>query len=354
MKKAILFKKLTNNQVQCLACSWYCKISQGKTGVCGVRQNIAGDLYLLVYGRPTSGLALDPIEKKPLYHFLPGTESLSFGTYGCNFGCIFCLNWQYSQLPKLLKEKIKDQEKSTTELKNIIKDQPFWSPEKIVNYAVVNNIPSISYTYNEPAIFFEYACETAKLAHKKGIKNIFVSNGYESKEAFELIKPYLDAANIDIKSFSEKFYRDICKAKLKPVLETVERMVKGGIWVEITTTLITDLNTDEKELREMAGFLKKLDPAIPWHLNTFRPDYKMIDRPTTDYTVLEKAYTIGKEMGLSYVYAYSTEVADEKDRTFCLKCGELLIERRWCQVVIKNFKNGRCGKCKTKIEGVWK
>jgi pyruvate formate lyase activating enzyme len=353
MKKAILFEKLPNKLVQCLACSWYCKITKGRTGVCGVRQNINGDLYLLVYGRPTGGLALDPVEKKPLYHFLPCTETLSFGTYGCNFGCTFCLNWQYSQLPRLMKEKITDKENAILELKKNIEDQPHWLPERIVNYAVKNHIPSISYTYNEPAVFFEYAYETAKLAHQKGIKNIFVSNGYESKEAFELIRAYLDAANIDIKSFSEQFYLRICKAKLKPVLETIERMVKEGIWVEITTTLITDLNDNEKELSEMANFLKKLDPAIPWHLNTFRPDYKMLDRPATDYTILEKAYAIGKEAGLLYVYAYSTEVADEKDSTFCPKCGELLIERHWCQTITKNFKRGKCGKCGEKIKGVW-
>lgn len=352
MRRTILFKKLSGNSIQCNACSWYCKISPNQTGVCGVRANVDGELMLLVYGK-TTGIAIDPIEKKPLYHFLPASSALSFGTYGCDFGCIFCQNWIQSQTPKEIRQKA--QRNSWQQIKAFIdsSSKPAM-PSEIVNLAVENNCSSIAYTYNEPAVFVEYAYETMKLAKKKGLKNIFVSNGYESEESFDLTCDYLDAINIDIKGATEDFYLKYCKAKLAPVLENIKRFHDAGIWVELTTLLINNANDSEKDLRWIAKFIKNNDPSIPWHLSAMHPDYKMTGAKFTPYSTLEKAWKIGKEEGLKYVYAYTTEISTEKDSTFCPKCGALLIERHFMTTQIHNLKNGICTKCGAKIEGVWK
>ncbi|HEC21165.1 MAG TPA: AmmeMemoRadiSam system radical SAM enzyme, partial [Candidatus Peregrinibacteria bacterium] len=220
-KEATLFKKLEGKKVQCLACAHYCQIPEGKTGICGVRKNYQGKLYLIVYGRAIA-VNTDPVEKKPLYHFLPKSLVYSIGTIGCNFRCQFCQNWDISQY---MREKGAGAEILGQDL----------SPEKIIDHCKRNKIPAVSFTYNEPAIFFEYARDTARLAHENKMKTIYVSNGYESKEALEEIAPYLDAINVDIKSFSEEFYNKICGAKLQPVLDTVKRVKEKGIWMEITT-----------------------------------------------------------------------------------------------------------------------
>jgi len=351
MKKAILYEKLGDDKVKCLACQHYCRILPDRTGICGVRRNDKGDLYLLVYGK-AAAVHVDPIEKKPLYHFLPGTAALSIGTIGCDFACRFCQNWDISQVPKEIKKKYQDLKEQKNQLGKIIDSGRNLLPEEIVSYAVNKNIPTIAYTYNEPAIFFEYAYDTAKLAHEAGIKNVFVSNGYESKEAIEKIAPYLDAMNIDLKSYQEEFYLKMCQAKLAPVLETIKRCHDLGFWLEVTTLIISGYNDAEEELKKLAEFLVSIDPSVPWHISRFQPAYKMSSVPPTPVKALHKAYNIGKDTGLLYIYVGNVLDADHES-TYCPKCGELLIRRSGYTVEVMSFKNGKCGKCGEKIPGVW-
>lgn len=351
MKRAILYEKLSDNRVKCLACQQYCRIFPGRTGICGVRRNEDGDLYLLVYGK-AAAFHVDPMEKKPLYHFLPGKAVLSLGTIGCDFACQFCQNWDISQSSREIKRKYKDPQEQQIQLGKILDYGQGLLPEKIVEYAVGNNIPAIAYTYNEPAIFFEYAYDTAKLAHEKGIKNIFVSNGYESKEALEMIEPYLDAMNIDLKAFTEEFYLKVCQARLGPVLETIKRCRAFSIWLEVTTLVIPGKNDSAEELTEIAEFLVSIDPSIPWHVSRFHPDYKMLDVPPTPIETLHKAYNIGKKAGLKYIYVGNV-LDPERESTYCPKCGCLLIKRSGYSVEVVNLERGRCIKCREKIEGVW-
>ncbi len=336
MKLAKLYKKLKDNQVQCRACSWYCRMAEGKSGVCGTRVNRKGKLYSLVYGRAI-GLQLDPVEKKPLFHFLPGEYLLSFGTIGCNFNCQFCQNWTQSQGSKL---GIKIEEIEIT-------------PKEIVELALEKKAAGIAYTYNEPAIFIEFAYDTAKLARKKGLKNVFVSNGFESAETFKYVKPYLDAINIDLKSFSNKFYTQICKAKIEPVKANIKKYFQGGISTEVTTLLIPQHNDSDEELKQIAEFLAGISKDIPWHISAFHPDYQMLKVPATKHRDLLRADEIGKRAGLRYVYLGNID--DPKhSMTNCPKCQTVLIDRVNYQGVIKNLdKKGRCKQCGEKIYGVW-
>jgi pyruvate formate lyase activating enzyme len=284
MKEAYLYQKKENGKVRCNLCNHRCRIKEGKTGKCFVRKNIDGVLYSLVYRKLISE-NVDPIEKKPLYHFLPGTKSLSIATVGCNFKCFFCQNWQISQLPC---------NHGSIEGKDV-------PPEKIVEDALSAGCKSISYTYTEPTIFFEYAYDTAKIANKRGLKNIFVTNGFMTEECLEMIKPYLDAANIDLKSFSGRTYRNKMGGRLKPVLSNIEFMKKLGIWIEVTTLVIPGINDSDKELKSIADFLSDLDPGIPWHVSAYYPTYKS-DIPPTGKEKIEQAIAFGKEAGLKYVY----------------------------------------------------
>ncbi|MEW6063206.1 MAG: AmmeMemoRadiSam system radical SAM enzyme [Nanoarchaeota archaeon] len=348
MKKAILFKKLKNKKVQCTACSWYCKIDENKFGICGIRQNLKGNLYLLVYGKAVA-VHTDPMEKKPLFHFLPGKKIFSIGTIGCNFACNFCQNWDISQAVRMLKEKSKEE---LTIGKPTDYGQEL-SPKKIVDYVRKQNIPAIAFTYNEPAIFFEYAYDTVKLAKKYNIKTVFVSNGYESKEALQKINPYLDALNIDLKSFNEQFYLKTCKARLQPVLENIKRIYNMGFWLEITTLLIPGMNDSKDEVTKMAKFILSISKDIPWHLSAFHPDYKMTEVPETPHETLLKSYKIAKDIGLRYVYLGNV-FDPEKESTYCPRCKSLLIKRMGYNIEIVNLKNGKCNICKEKIAGIWK
>jgi len=288
MKEALLYRKLSKNKTQCLNCAHYCFIEEGKRGICGVRENIKGTLYGLNYGKLIA-VNIDPIEKKPLFHFLPGSYSLSIATVGCNFRCLNCQNYNISQDFKKEKE---------------IPGENFL-PSRIIEIAKENKLPSISYTYVEPTIFSDYAVEVMKLAKKQGIKNIFVSNGFMSQESRDLIIPFLDANNIDIKGFSDDFYEKICGAKLKPVLKTAVEMKKKGVWVEITTLIIPTLNDSEKTFRGIAEFIKKnLGEETPWHITRFfgAISWKLQHLPETPLETLKKAYEIGKKAGLKYVY----------------------------------------------------
>lgn len=356
MQVARLYDKLSVGLVRCLACAWKCTIPADQTGICGVRANQKGQLYLTVYGKAV-GIHLDPVEKKPLFHFMPGSTALSFGTIGCCFGCRFCQNWHMSQPSRQLRQQKLASQTKLRKLQKIIADQSEnWPPEKIVNYAIQIGAASIAYTYNEPTIFIEYAYDTARLTHQKGLKNIFVSDGYLSEEALNYITPYLDAINIDLKSFNPDFYQHICQAKLQPVLDNIKRVHSRKIHLEITTLIIPRLNDNKKELTQIAKFIYDVSPNIPWHVTAFCPNYKMQNIPPTPTETIIQAYQIGKKVGLKYVY--TGNISDyQHASTFCPKCNNLLIKRVGYDTLIQpllNLNNGKCRKCQTEIYGVWK
>jgi pyruvate formate lyase activating enzyme len=353
MEKAILSKKIGENITQCLACSWYCKIAPGKVGICATRLNRNGVLYSLVYGKAI-GLHLDPVEKKPLHHFLPGVKVLSFGTLGCNFSCLFCQNWEMSQInksqPRL--NRGKNSEKELTEL--IDQLSITISPAEIVEMAKRKKACGIAYTYNEPAIFVEFTHDTAKLAKKKGLYNIYVSNGFESIETFNFVKDYIDAINIDLKSFRNEFYQKVSRAKLSPVLDNIKRFFQAGIETEVTTLIIPNFNDSKQELTAIANFLANISTDIPWHISAFYPAYKMLDVPPTPHKTLIQAYDIGKKAGLRYVYIGNVPDLVHSS-TYCPKCDQLLISRLGYKIEIKeiNLKTGCCKNCNQKIYGIW-
>ncbi|MFH1365076.1 MAG: AmmeMemoRadiSam system radical SAM enzyme [archaeon] len=283
MKEAKFYKKLKNKIVQCQLCPHFCMIKDNNLGKCKVRKNINGKIYSLSYGKPVS-INLDPITKKPLFHFLKNTLTFSIGMAGCNMSCLFCQNWEISQ-------------KSAEEfdVKNIL-------PKELVDEVLKSGCPSISYTYSEPLVSFEYVFGIAKLAHKKGLKNILVTNGFVNPEPLKKIIPFIDAMNIDLKSFSDSTYRKFCGAKLQPVLETIKMAHKAGIHLEITTLVIPGINDSEEEIKQIAKFIASIDVNIPWHISRFFPKYKMKDKAFTSKQSLEKAYEIGKNAGLKYVH----------------------------------------------------
>jgi pyruvate formate lyase activating enzyme len=329
MKEAYLYKKLADKKVQCQNCAHYCVILPGKRGICGVRENIDGKLWALNYGK-SAALNIDPIEKKPFFHFLPGTHSLSIATIGCNFACKNCQNWDISQGYKNKKEVPGE-------------DLP---AEEIIKIALRNKVPSISYTYVEPTIFLEYALDTMKLARKSGLKNNFVSNGFMSKESARLTAPYLDAINIDIKSFSDDFYKKNCGAKLQPVLDTAKFMKKSGVWTEITTLIIPGLSDSQQSLKNICEFIKQeLGTETPWHVSQFcgAISWKLEHLLDTPVETLKKAYEIGKTTGLRYVYTGNAPGLPSED-TFCPKCKTLCIDRT-SYLVHRFDKNGKCPKC---------
>lgn len=330
MKEAYLYEKLKNHNVRCLNCSHYCHLSPDQKGICGVRQNIDGKLYSLNYGQVVA-LNIDPIEKKPLFHFLPGSLSLSLAAVGCNFKCLACQNWEISQAEEL------------TAKVNWGEDI---APEEIVKIALKNNIPSISYTYTEPTVFLEYALDTMKLAKEKGLKNIWVSNGYMSPEALELISPYLDATNIDLKGFNLAFYRKNCSATLEPVLNNLIAIKKKKIWLEITTLVIPGLNDDEESLKGIAQFIaQKLGRNTPWHISQFSGtiSWKLQYIEDTPVETLEKAYQLGRQAGLHYVYIGNV-LGEEHENTYCPKCGTLVIGRQGYYITRKDI-DGHCPSC---------
>ncbi|MFH1899868.1 MAG: AmmeMemoRadiSam system radical SAM enzyme [Patescibacteria group bacterium] len=288
-----MYKKLKNNIVQCQTCSHFCVISPGKKGICQVRQNKDGELFVLNYGK-TPGIAIDPIEKKPLQNFMPNTQTLSFNAVGCNFKCLHCQNFWTSQANEY-ELRIMNYE---------LREQKI-TPQEIVQAALDHNCPSISYTYTEPTIFLEYALDTMKLAKKENLKNIWVSNGYMSDQTLKLITPCLDAINVDLKSFSEKFYKQICQAKLQPVLDNLVKIKKLGIHLEITTLIIPTKNDSPQELEQIAEFIsKKLSKDTAWHITGFYPTYKLNNLPPTPPESIFLAKKIGEQTGLKYVYAY--------------------------------------------------
>ena len=335
---AWLSKKLSNNKIICQACAHACKLDEGEYGICGVRKVENGALKLLVYGL-AAAVNVDPVEKKPMFHFLPQSRAFSVGTIGCNLSCQFCQNYDISQYPKEHHEIVGQK----------------LPPEHIVKLAIENNCQSIAYTYNEPIVFFEYTYDTAKIAHKKGLKNIYVTSGYETHKALDLLALYIDGMNIDIKSFSDNFYKEICGARLKPVLECVKYAHDKGIWIEITTLLIPGRNDSDEEIREIAKFIASVDTSIPWHLSAFHPTYKMLDTPRTPASTLVRAYNIGKEEGLKYLYVGNIDDQDHES-TYCPQCSKKVINRQGHigQYVTNELnENGICPYCHYALEGVW-
>jgi len=333
MKEAYLYQKVENLAVKCLNCSHYCAIPADKKGLCGVRKNIGGKLFALNYGKAIA-VEIDPIEKKPLFHFMPGTKTLSFATVGCNFRCLNCQNWEISQYPKT-NDDLPGQE--------IL-------PEEIVDAALKNKTPSISYTYVEPTIFSEYALDTMKIARKEGLKNIWVSNGFMSAESRAMIIPYLDANNIDIKGFSDEFYQKNCGAKLQPILDTAIEMKKSGVWVEITTLLIPALNDDSKTLNNIAKFIaKELGEETPWHVTQFcgSISWKLGQLPNTPTNTIRNAYNIGRTAGLKFVYSGNIP-GMELENTYCPRCGEICLFRQGVDVSRRD-NHGKCPKCATDL-----
>jgi pyruvate formate lyase activating enzyme len=301
-----------------------------------VRENQEGKLYTQVYGRAIS-LNVDPVEKKPLFHLLPGSTSFSIATVGCNFRCLQCQNHEISQMPRDQEGRI---EGSNT------------SPSKIISLTKQYQCRSISYTYTEPTIYFEYAYEIARQAHREGIKNIFVTNGYMTEDALKMIQPYLDAANVDLKSFREKFYKEVCGATLTPILENLKRMKEMGIWIEITTLVIPTLNDSNEEFEEIAQFILSLGAEVPWHLSAFYPTYKMLIPPRTSSSLLHRAREIGIKAGLRYVYCGNIP-GEEGEDTFCPSCGRKVIGRVGFRVTQNDVMNGKCRHCHGNIDGVW-
>ncbi len=334
MKEAMLYEKKDEAKVQCHLCRHRCLIGDGKQGLCAVRENQGGTLYTLSYRRLISR-NIDPIEKKPLFHFAPGSKSFSIATVGCNFRCDFCQNYEISQMPR-------DQKRLAGE---------DVSPEQVVVMAKRAGCQTISYTYTEPTIYFEYAYEIAKLATPAGLKNVFVTNGYMSEEALRMIHPHLHGANVDLKAFTDEFYQKRCGARLEGVLETLRVMKELGVWVEITTLIIPGLNDSEQELKKLAQFILSLGKETPWHISRFHPTYRMLDRSATSVRLLEKARKIGIEAGLRYVYTGNVP-GDAGEDTFCYHCGKLLVDRLGFQILKYQIQTQKCYNCSLMIDGV--
>jgi pyruvate formate lyase activating enzyme len=334
--QAYLFDSLADKRVQCKLCHHRCVIKNGKRGICQVRQNNDGTLVSLVYGKVVAQ-HVDPVEKKPLFHFFPGSLSYSIATVGCNFKCKFCQNADIAQMPK---------------------DRPgaiignFRTPDQIVAAAKKHDCRSIAYTYTEPTVYFEFAHDTAKLAHERGLLNLFVTNGYMTTEALDMINPYLDAANVDLKAFSDKFYKTYCGAKLAGVKETLVSMKSRGVFLEVTTLVVPGLNDSPQELAALAKFIANdLGTDTPWHISRFHPTYKLTDRPATSVHTLMTAVEIGVRAGLKFVYTGNVP-GEEREKTFCYACGKILIDRWGFNVRNYAIIDGRCRYCGAVIHGV--
>lgn len=334
MREAMFYERLNKNLVRCGLCRHSCQIGDGARGICSVRENRGGTLYSLVYGKLVAE-NVDPIEKKPLFHVLPASKSFSIATVGCNFRCHHCQNYSISQVsPKAA----------------IVGEDH--SPQSVVRKAQVMGCRSIAYTYTEPTIFFEFAYDTARLAKEAGLLNVFVTNGYITKEALTTVAPYLDAANIDLKGFSESFYRDYVHARLSEVLDSIVEHRKLGIWLELTTLIIPELNDSDEDLQGIASFIvSNLGADTPWHVTQFYPTYKLTDRPRTPLATLRRARDIGKAAGLHYVYEGNVP-GEGGENTFCPSCSKLLIDRHGYLINTNRIRDGACPDCGTTIAGI--
>jgi pyruvate formate lyase activating enzyme len=330
MHEALFYQRTSadSREVRCFLCHQRCRIKEGRRGICRVRENQAGTLYSLNYGRLISE-HIDPIEKKPLFHLLPGSRSYSIATVGCNFRCKHCQNYEISQYPRLHEGAVPG---------------TLRAPAEVVTAAEAAGCASISYTYVEPTIFYEFALDCARLARRRGLRNIFVSNGYTGPEATRELAPYLDANNIDLKAFTDRFYKEVCQARLQPVLDTIALMHSLGVWLEVTTLVIPGWNDAEAELRDIARFIKGVSADIPWHVSRFWPCHEMTDRPPTPAATLLRARDIGMEEGLRYVYLGNLSEGDGESSR-CPACHTLLIERRGFRVLHNRLRGSACGSC---------
>jgi pyruvate formate lyase activating enzyme len=335
LKKAVLWESDEGKKVRCKLCNWRCVIDEDKLGWCCVRKNIGGTLYSLNFDKVCSANP-DPIEKKPLFHFQPGTSSFSIATMGCNFRCEFCQNWQISQ--------------AALDSGGI--DGQSISPVKIVEAAVRYGCKSIAYTYTEPTIFMELCADCGRLAKEKGLANVFVSNGFMTREAIDFAGEWLNGINVDLKSFSEEYYKRLCKARLQPVLDTISYIAKEtNIWLEITTLLVPGENDSDDELKELTDFIvNKAGPDVPWHISRFHPQYKFLDSVPTPVSTLERAASIGKAAGLHYIYLGNVP-GTKLESTFCYNCGQMLIERVGYTIVSNRIEKQCCSNCGTQIAG---
>ncbi len=334
-REASFYERIGDGAVRCALCSHRCRIPLAGRGVCGVRENRDGRLDTLVYGRLVAE-NVDPIEKKPLFHVHPGSLSYSIATAGCNFRCRFCQNHEISQWPR-----------ETGQIPG--RDT---QPEAIVRRAVQAGCRTIAYTYTEPTVFFEYAADIGRLARTQGLRNVFVTNGYLTSEALEAAAPWLDAANVDLKSFRDAFYRQECGARLPPVLETLGQMKRLGLWVEVTTLLIPGLNDSDEELRDLASFLCSLGAETPWHVSRFHPQYRLQDRPPTSAQAIRRAVEIGRAAGLRHVYSGNLP-GDPGEDTFCGRCGRRLLARHGFAVTENRLQGGRCPACGAPLAGLF-
>ncbi len=333
LKLANWWEKTQTDKIKCTLCPRYCLIGQGQAGFCYIRQNIGGLLYSTGYGRPT-GFAIDPIEKKPLNHFYPGSGILSFGTAGCNLGCKFCQNWSMS--------------KARLAEVNALHA----TPEDVVALARKHNVPSIAYTYNDPVIFGEYVIDISRLARQAGLFSVMVTNGYITREARKEVYRYIDAANVDLKAFSEEFYYRLTGSHLSEVLDTLKWLVKDtNVWVEITTLLIPGENDSPEEIKRLSNWIvNELNENVPVHFTAFHPDFKMRDYPPTPPSTLKMAREIALNEGIHFCYVGNVH-DPEGQTTYCPNCKTVLIERDWHSVFQNKIKNGCCPKCGTKIPG---
>jgi len=336
--EAYLYHRIEDGtNVRCDLCHHRCEIASGKVGICRARRNEEGRLVSLVYGECVA-LTPDPIEKKPLFHFLPGTTSLSVATVGCNFRCDFCQNSHISQA-------LRDQHSRVPGTQT--------EPREIVQAALAQECESVSFTYTEPTVFFEYALDTARLACEAGLANCFVSNGFMTPEAVEMIAPYLHAINVDLKSFRDETYRKVIGGRLDGVLETLGKLREKGIWVEVTTLLVPGMNDSPEEMRDIARFLARLDPDIPWHISRFFPHYKMTHTAPTPMQTIEAAVRIGEEEGIRFIYCGNVR-DDRRESTWCRHCGALLIRRAGYTILQYEIgPDGACPSCGGICPGVW-
>ena len=335
MREAMLYDRLADGRVRCHVCSHRCVIEPGGRGICAVRENVDGTLTSLVYGRLIAR-DVDPIEKKPLYHFYPGTRAYSIASVGCNFTCLHCQNHYISQYPR-------------EHAGRVIGDEI--PAEEVVSDAVANGCRSIAYTYTEPTVAIEYVLDVMRLAKDEGLSNAWVSNGYFTEETLAVIGPYLDAINVDLKGISNRVYREIIGGNVRPVLGSIERLTEAGIWVEVTTLVIPGVNDDPNELRWTAEAIVGISPRIPWHVSRFFPAYRLVDRPPTPVETLERAFRVGREAGLRYVYLGN--IPGEGEETRCTECGERLIERSGYRIRENRMSEGACPGCGAPVDGVW-
>jgi pyruvate formate lyase activating enzyme len=332
--EARYYEKLEHEEIRCILCPKECRIGDRERGYCGVRENRGGLYYSLVYGQPCS-LHLDPIEKKPFFHVLPGTTALSLSTVGCNMECKFCQNWQISQSRP---------EQAATR---------YMAPEAIVKQAVTARSPSIAYTYGEPVVFIEYMQDIAAVAAERGIKNLVVTSGYINDQPLRDLCRQVDAIKIDLKSFDDAYYRDICSSELRPVLDAIERVRADGVWLEIVYLMVPTLNDKPERIRAMAKWLVAHAGAdVPVHFSRFFPQYRLTNLPPTPISSLERAYDISRDAGLRYVYVGNVP-QHKTESTYCPSCSKRVLSRRGYRIVGIDIINGSCRFCGTRIAGIW-